>query len=81
MAQLNNQSPEFLKIIHEAVIQAIKSEVSRRFDESKKKLMDDMDRQKDEIVASIVLNLIKHVEFTTMGNILTIQVMTDTLKV
>lgn len=76
MAQIDKTSPDFLKIIHEAIDKAVRFEVSRRFDEQKKILLEDMERQKDEVVAGIVLTLMKSVDFQTMGQTLTIRVMT-----
>lgn len=77
MAQANVNNPDFIQTIRGAVEQAIKYEVSRRFDERKKILIDEMDKQKEEVVAGVVVTMMKSVDFERFGNVLTIRVQTD----
>lgn len=49
-------------LIEKAIKQGIEKEVSRAFDEHKKGLLEELDRDKDKIVAGIVLHVMGYVE-------------------
>lgn len=66
------------------VIKAIKERVKERaeeyFESEKKKMIDELDRQKNEIVASTVLHIMRYVDYSTLGNTLTIRVLSELPK-
>lgn len=80
MANFTPTSPDFVNVLRDAVEEALKHYIESEFERAKNDFIADFDRKKDEIVASIAVNLIKTVDFKMMGNTLTLSVLTDKIK-
>ena len=61
-------------LITEAIKNGVKNEVSRRFDEHKKTLIEQLDKDKDMIVSGIVLNITKYIQMDTATDNLVITI-------
>lgn len=66
--------------IRKAIEEALKQRIQERYEEKKKELIEDLDREKDQMLAGIVLHLMKQVSFERMGDILRIEVGTNSIK-
>lgn len=55
--------PDF---IYQAITSAIQKETSRLFEEHKKRMIEELDRDKDIIISGIVLHVAKSIEMQTM---------------
>ena len=61
-------------LIGNAIKQAVQRDTEQAYDDMKKKLIEDLDREKDTIVAGVVLNVMKLVNYETVGQNLVITV-------
>lgn len=66
------------------VLSAMKSEIEKRakdiFEHKKEEMIKELDEQKDEIVASISLKIMKYIRVDTLGQNIRIEVLTDKIK-
>lgn len=66
------------------VLSAMKSEIEKRakdiFEHKKEEMIKELDEQKDEIVASISLKIMKYIRVDTFGQNIRIEVLTDKIK-
>ncbi|MDE2025161.1 MAG: hypothetical protein KGJ07_01575 [Patescibacteria group bacterium] len=76
-----NQSTErLIDKIYQALEQGIKEEAEDIFKRAKEQAIEELDRKKDEVVASIAIQIMNHVNLQSMGNNLVITVSADELK-
>jgi hypothetical protein len=66
------------EIFQEAIENALKEEFDLIFEEKKKELVDRLDSRKDEILASLTLKLMKHIDMQSLHDKLIITL--DTKK-
>lgn len=69
------------RFIQEAMHREIVREVGLRFEDLKKKAIEQLDRDKDQIIAGIALYVEKQVSYERMGETLVIRVKTEPIKV
>lgn len=59
---------------------AIEKQAEEEFERAKKEMIERFDRSKDQMIATISLNVIKHMSITTFGETITIQLKTESIK-
>lgn len=70
-------TPELLR---EVIGRELRDRLAPEFENIKSEMIRKLDIKKDEIIASIAIHILESVEFTKMGNTLSIVVKTDQLK-
>lgn len=63
---MNSTNNSDVSFIRENVESGVKTLVSQAFDRKKKELVDELDKEKDILVAGILLNVMKHVQIETL---------------
>ncbi len=66
--------PNDTDLLQRAIIAAVKRDTEVAFDQFRKELTEKLDRERDNIVAGVALNVMKHVQFETMNQNLVITV-------
>jgi hypothetical protein len=62
--------------LEELIQSALKTEMSKKYEELKDNFTKDLDKYKDEIISNIALNLMKEVSYQYVGDILRIEINT-----
>lgn len=62
-------------LIHDAISKAIKKDTETAFEDLKKELIERLDREKDNIISGVVLNVMEYVNYKTIDRNLTITVL------
>lgn len=60
-------APNDTTILFDAIRRGVQQETERRWEEYKKEFLEKLERDKDMIVAGIVLDVMQHVKMETMG--------------
>jgi hypothetical protein len=71
---------DFLKALSKAIQDELKGVVEERYEILKKELIEKLDKDKDQVIAGIVLNLEKSVTIDRFENKLVIEVKTESFK-
>jgi hypothetical protein len=66
--------------ISKALLVALKEHLNGQFEVLKKKLVEDLDKEKDIIISGLALNLMKQVRYDMRQNELVITINTQTFK-
>ena len=63
-----NTESNNIQLIEQVVQNGIKVEVGKAFEEHKKQMLEKLDKDKDAIIAGILIDVMKLVEIESMGN-------------